>query len=87
MKSTAGRGKGLRSAFFCQFIGKIMLKLLLIDDDEELCMELTQVLTAEGFEVDVVFDGLAGFAFIAREAISNGHFRFEIARAKWIRSP
>ena len=35
-----------------------MLKLLLIDDDEELCAELSQVLSAEGFEVDVVFDGL-----------------------------
>jgi DNA-binding response OmpR family regulator len=37
-----------------------MLKLLLIDDDEELCAELGQVLAAEGFEVDMVFDGLEG---------------------------
>ena len=37
-----------------------MLKLLLIDDDEELCAELSQVLIAEGFEVDVAFDGLRG---------------------------
>ena len=35
-------------------------KLLLIDDDEELCEELAQVLTTEGFIVDVVFDGLQG---------------------------
>jgi len=36
------------------------MKLLLIDDDEELCAELTQVLVAENFEVDVVFDGIQG---------------------------
>ena len=37
-----------------------MLKLLLIDDDEELCLELSQTLEAEGFKVDVAFDGLQG---------------------------
>jgi DNA-binding response OmpR family regulator len=37
-----------------------MLKLLLIDDDEELCAELSQILLAEGFEVDIAFDGLKG---------------------------
>jgi DNA-binding response OmpR family regulator len=37
-----------------------MLRLLLIDDDEELCAELTQVLAREGFEVDVAYDGLQG---------------------------
>ena len=36
------------------------MKLLLIDDDEELCAELAEVLEAEGFEVDVAFDGLQG---------------------------
>ena len=36
------------------------MKLLLIDDDEELCVELEQVLKAEGFEVDIAFDGLQG---------------------------
>ena len=41
-----------------------MLKLLLIDDDEELCSELAQVLTFEGYEVDVVFDGLKGLRFL-----------------------
>lgn len=39
-----------------------MLKLLLIDDDEELCAELSQVLVAEGFEVDVAYDGLQGLS-------------------------
>ncbi|MDE1920208.1 MAG: response regulator [Candidatus Omnitrophica bacterium] len=37
-----------------------MLKLLLIDDDEELCAELKELLEAEGFEVDVALDGLRG---------------------------
>jgi DNA-binding response OmpR family regulator len=37
-----------------------MPKLLLIDDDEELCAELSQVLKAEGFEVDIALDGLQG---------------------------
>ncbi len=41
-----------------------MLKLLIIDDDEELCTELAQVLAAEGFEVDVVFDGLQGLQYL-----------------------
>jgi len=40
------------------------MKLLLIDDDEELCAELTQVLSAEGFEVDVTFDGLQGLRYL-----------------------
>jgi two-component system response regulator CpxR len=37
-----------------------MRKLLLIDDDEELCAELAQVLVMEGFDVDVAFDGIKG---------------------------
>lgn len=41
-----------------------MLKLLLIDDDEELCAELGQVLAAEGFDVDMVFDGLQGLRYL-----------------------
>ena len=41
-----------------------MRKLLLIDDDEELCVELTQILATEGFKVDVAFDGLQGLQFL-----------------------
>ncbi len=37
-----------------------MLKLLIIDDDEELCSELEEVLEAEGFSVDIALDGLHG---------------------------
>jgi len=40
------------------------MKLLLIDDDEELCSELAQVLAAEGFKVDIAFDGLLGLRFL-----------------------
>lgn len=36
------------------------MKILLIDDDEELCAELKQVLDMEGFHVDVMFDGRRG---------------------------
>ena len=43
-----------------------MLKILLIDDDEELCTELAQVLEGEGFKVDVVFDGLQGLNFLQK---------------------
>jgi len=37
-----------------------MFRLLLIDDDEELCAELCQVLEAEGFKVDTAYDGERG---------------------------
>jgi DNA-binding response OmpR family regulator len=37
-----------------------MLRLLLIDDDEELCAELRELLEIEGFHVDTAFDGLQG---------------------------
>ena len=42
-------GQGPRSVFFCRCTGEIMLKLLLIDDDEELCAELAQVLDGRRF--------------------------------------
>ncbi|MDE2223276.1 MAG: response regulator [Candidatus Omnitrophica bacterium] len=41
-----------------------MLKLLLIDDDEELCAELRELLETEGFKVDLAFDGLRGLDFL-----------------------
>lgn len=41
-----------------------MLKLLLIDDDEELCTELREVLEAEGFNVDIAQDGLQGLQYL-----------------------
>jgi DNA-binding response OmpR family regulator len=38
-----------------------MKKILIIDDDEEMCSELAEMLRAEGgFEVHTVFDGLDG---------------------------
>ncbi len=41
-----------------------MLKLLIIDDDEELCAELGEVLEAEGFKVDIALDGLQGLRYL-----------------------
>jgi len=41
-----------------------MVKLLIIDDDEELCAELSQVLSRENFKVDVAFDGLQGLRYL-----------------------
>jgi len=43
------------------------MKILLIDDDEELCSELKEVLTAEGFEVDASFDGLHGLSLLRQK--------------------
>lgn len=41
-----------------------MAKILLVDDDEELCEELALVLESEGFDVDVAFDGIQGLRFL-----------------------
>lgn len=37
-----------------------MTKVLIIDDDEELCDLVTEYLTVEGFEIEVAHDGQAG---------------------------
>jgi DNA-binding response OmpR family regulator len=47
----------------------IMNKILIIDDDEELCELVSEYLTVEGFEVDAVHDGETGL----REALKNQH--------------
>jgi len=44
-----------------------MIKILLIDDDEELCTELGQVLEGEGFFVGTAFDGLKGLLHLQEE--------------------
>lgn len=41
-----------------------MIRLLLIDDDEELCAELAEVLEAEDFVVDTAFDGRRGLQYL-----------------------
>jgi two-component system, OmpR family, response regulator CpxR len=46
-----------------------MNKVLIIDDDEELCELVSEYLTVEGFEVNAVHDGESG----VREAIGNEH--------------
>lgn len=40
------------------------MKILLIDDDEELCAELREILETEGFKVDIALDGLQGLAHL-----------------------
>ncbi|WP_347329582.1 response regulator transcription factor [Marinimicrobium locisalis] len=44
-----------------------MVKLLLIDDDQELCQLLNEYLTAEGFQVDMAHDGEQALEQIARD--------------------
>ncbi len=46
-----------------------MVKLLLIDDDQELCQLLNEYLTAEGFDVDMAHDGEQ-----ALEQVNGGHY-------------
>ncbi|OGS17856.1 MAG: hypothetical protein A3J83_08660 [Elusimicrobia bacterium RIFOXYA2_FULL_40_6] len=41
-----------------------MNKILLIDDDEELCEEISEILRDEGFEIHSENDGLKGFRSI-----------------------
>jgi len=40
--------------------------ILIIDDDEELCMELKEILAEEGYEVYVALDGYKGQELMAR---------------------
>ncbi len=42
-------------------------RLLIIDDDEELCMELKEILGDEGYEVHVAMDGFKATALIERD--------------------
>ncbi|MDH5174262.1 MAG: response regulator transcription factor [Elusimicrobiota bacterium] len=41
-------------------------KILLIDDDEELCEEITEILSDEGYRVTTAFDGLSGNRLIRK---------------------
>jgi DNA-binding response OmpR family regulator len=40
-------------------------KILIIDDDRELCEELSDILTGEGYLVTLAFDGITGKALAA----------------------
>ncbi len=44
-----------------------MNRILIIDDDEELCELVAEYLTVEGFETEAVYDGENGL----RRALSN----------------
>lgn len=41
-----------------------MKRVLIIDDDEEMCFELSHILKHKGFEVDVALDGLRGWEYL-----------------------
>jgi len=43
-----------------------MLKILLIDDDEELCVELKELMEAEGFKLDIVLNGSDGLEHLRK---------------------
>jgi DNA-binding response OmpR family regulator len=41
-------------------------RILMIDDDEEMCEELSQILRDEGYSVAIAFDGLTGSELLLR---------------------
>jgi len=47
-------------------MNKMKKKILMIDDDEELCEEITEILTNEGYRVTTAFDGLNGNRLIEK---------------------
>ena len=52
-------------------------RVLLIDDDEEMCAELREILTDEGYEVQICLDGHKG-----REALEEGQYEAVILDLK-----
>lgn len=44
-----------------------MKRVLIVDDDEEICQEMTQILRDEGYEAKAVFDGLSARELIGKE--------------------
>ncbi|WP_420264964.1 response regulator transcription factor [Candidatus Magnetominusculus dajiuhuensis] len=66
----------------------MMNNILIIDDDVELCVLLSDYLTLEGFEVDAVHDGLKGvdravsgqYALIVLDVMLPGINGFEVLR-------
>ena len=54
-------------------MNSIMSKILLIDDDEELCELVSEYLTVEGFEVEMVHDGESGL-----QKAMNGDYELAI---------
>lgn len=44
-----------------------MKRVLIVDDDEEICQELTQILNDEGYQAKSVYDGETAREFLAKE--------------------
>lgn len=49
-------------------------KLLIVDDDTELCELLSQYLSAEGFEISLVHDGLQAIDHLQKVTDTNEHY-------------
>src|SRR3989338_6021360 len=54
-----------------------MKQLLIVDDDEEMCLELSEILKREGFAVDTAFDGVRGW-----RCIESGRYELVILDLK-----
>ncbi len=54
-----------------------MKRILIIDDDEEMCAELGDILRREGFDIDVCLDGVSG-----RQKIESGKYDLAILDLK-----
>ena len=52
--------RNMRMRFSIEFMFGKMNRILIIDDDEELCELVAEYLTVEGFETKAVHDGAAG---------------------------
>jgi len=44
-------------------------KIFIIDDDKELCEEITEILSGEGYLINAEYDGLKG-----KEAVEKGGY-------------
>ncbi len=52
-------------------------KILIIDDDKELCEEMAEILKGEGYDVSTAFDGLAG-----KKLIEENHYNLLLLDVK-----
>lgn len=57
-------------------------KILVVDDDEELCEEITGILEAEGYAVSTVFDGSLAKPLIEKEGFDLIILDMKIPRIK-----
>lgn len=46
-------------------MGPSKKKILMVDDDEEICQEMSQILADEGYKIETAFDGISARDLIA----------------------